>query len=52
MYDGMTERYTCITQHKDFVALENKTTLTMVVQLLKDRQGKNYKKKPGQSENE
>ena len=52
MFDGMTERYTCITQHEDFVALVNKTNLKMVAQLLKDRQGKNYKKKPRQSENE
>ena len=52
VFDGMTERYTCITQHEDFVALVNKTNLKMVAQLLKDRQGKNYKKKPRQSENE
>ena len=52
VFDGLTDTHVCIIQHEDFVALVNATNLKMVATLLKDRQGKNYKKKHGQSENE
>ena len=52
MFDGFTDTHACITQHEDHSALVNMTILKMVVTLLKDRQGMNYKKKHGQSENE
>ena len=52
MFEGMTERYTCITQQDDFFALVNKINLKKVAHLLKDRQGETYRKKPRQSKNE
>ena len=51
VFDGLTDTQACITQHEDHAALVNKTIFKMVT-LLKDRQGMNYKKKHGQSENE
>ena len=52
MFDRLTDTYACTTQHEDHAALVNMTIFKMVATLLKDRQGKNYKKKHGQSENE
>ncbi len=43
---------TCVVQHDDFMALTNKTNLKMVGPLLKDRDGKKYRKKANQTENE
>jgi len=51
VFDGLTDTHACITQHEDHVALVNMPIFEMVVTLLKDKQGKNYKKH-GQSENE
>ena len=48
VFDELTDTHACITQHEDHVALGNMTIFKMVVTLLKDRQGKNYKKKHGQ----
>ena len=52
VFDRLTDTHAGITQHEDHVALVNMTMFKMVVTLPKDRQGKNYKKKHGQSENE
>ena len=52
VFDGLIDTHVCIIQHEDFVAIVNTTNLKMVAALLKDRQGKNYMKKHGQSENE
>ena len=52
VFDGLTDTHACITQHEDHLALVNTNIFKMAVTLLKDRQGMNYKKKHGQSENE
>ena len=45
VFDRLTDTHACTTQHEDHAALVNMTMFRMVVTLLKDRQGKNYKKK-------
>ena len=52
VFNGLTDTHVSIIQHEDFVALVNATNLKMVATLLKDRHGKNYRKKHDQSENE
>ena len=42
----------CVVQHEDFRALTNKTVLLQVGPLLKDKEGRRYRRKKDQSENE
>ncbi len=42
----------CVVQHEDFKALTNKTALLQVGPLLKDKEGRRYRRKKDQSENE
>ncbi len=42
----------CVVQHEDFKALTNKTVLLQVGPLLKDKEGRRYRRKKDQSENE
>ena len=51
-FDGSIERVKCITQHEDYTALINRTVLLQVGPLLKDREGKRYRRRAGVSENE
>ena len=41
-----------MTQHEDYAAMTNQTVLTQVGPMLKDRNGKGYRRRTGQSENE
>ena len=43
-WDGSIERVSCITQHEDYEALVNKTVLLQVGPLLKDHNGKTYRR--------
>jgi len=52
MFDGSIERISCITQHSDFLAMTNSTVLRLVAPLLRDRNGRAYRRKSGISENE
>jgi len=52
MFDGSVENINCITKHADFDALTNKTVLKQVAPLLRDKQGRRYRRQPGRSENE
>ena len=47
---GSIERISCITQHEDFSALTNKTVLLQVAPLLKDKNGRGYRRRAGVSE--
>ena len=51
-WDGSIERVSCVTQHEDFEALVNKTVLLQVGPLLKDHNGKIYRRRSGVTENE
>ncbi|XP_065069592.1 uncharacterized protein LOC135694689 [Rhopilema esculentum] len=51
VFDGLSDSLSCITEHKDFKALVNKEVLKIVGPLLKQKNGKPYKKHAGVSEN-
>lgn len=51
-FDGSGERISCITQHEDFMALTNRTVLLQVAPLLRDKEGRKYRRRAGISENE
>ena len=42
----------CITDHEDFGPLTNKTVLLEVAPLLRNRDGKRYRRQPGNTENQ
>ena len=52
MFDGSIERISCVTKHEDYVALTNRTVLLQVAPLLKDRNGRSYRRRTGVSEPE
>lgn len=52
MFDGSIERVSCITKHDDFAAMNNRSVLLQVVPLLRDRAGKGYRRRAGQTENQ
>lgn len=52
LFDASIEKFKCVTQHEDFAAMTNRTVLTQVGPMLKDRNGKGYRRRTGQSENE
>jgi hypothetical protein len=52
IFDGSIEKCKCVTEHEDFAAMTNLTVLNQVGPMLKDRNGKGYRRKAGQSENE
>eukprot|EP00795_Rhopilema_esculentum_P009985 gene9985-18608_t len=47
VFDGSIEQISCITQHDDFIAMSNTTVLQNVGPLLRDRQGRKYRRKAG-----
>ncbi|XP_068671170.1 uncharacterized protein [Montipora foliosa] len=51
-FDGSMERISCITQHEDYGPLTNRTVLLQVAPLLKDKDGRPYRRQPGVPENE
>ena len=52
VFEGLQDTCVCVIQHDDFAAVTNTTNLKMVAPLLKDREGKKYRKKADQTENE
>eukprot|EP00112_Aurelia_sp_Birch-Aquarium-sp1_P007097 Seg1775.3 transcript_id=Seg1775.3/GoldUCD/mRNA.D3Y31 product="hypothetical protein" protein_id=Seg1775.3/GoldUCD/D3Y31 len=50
VFEGLN--FNCVVQHEDFKALTNKTVLLQVGPLLKDNEGRTYRRKQDQSENE
>ena len=42
----------CITDHEDFSPLTNKTVLLEVAPLLRNKDGKRYRRQPGNTENQ
>ena len=51
-FDGSIEHLKCITKHGDFSAMTNKTVLLQVGPLLRDKNGKGYRRRDGQTENQ
>ena len=51
-FDGSIERISCITQHDDYAALTNRVVLLQVAPLLRDKDGRNYRRRSGVPENE
>jgi len=52
MFDGSIERLKCITEHDDFAPMTNKTVLLQVGPLLRDKNGRGYRRRGGQTENQ
>ena len=52
MFDGSIERISCITRHDDYSAMTNQSVLTQVVPLLRDRNGRGYRRRDGQTQNQ
>ncbi|KAK2555914.1 hypothetical protein P5673_022183 [Acropora cervicornis] len=51
-FDGSIEHLKCITKHSDFSAMTNRTVLLQVGPLLRDKNGKGYRRRDGQTENQ
>lgn len=51
-FNGSIEHLKCITKHGDFSARINKTVLLQVGPLLRDKNGKGYRCRDGQTENQ
>ncbi|XP_068692002.1 uncharacterized protein [Montipora foliosa] len=52
MFDGSIENISCITQHVDYDAITNRAVLLQVAPLLRNKDGGNYRRRGGVSENE
>lgn len=52
VFDGSIEYIKCITEHTDYIALSNKAVLLNVAPLLKNKDGRSYRRRGGVSENE
>ncbi|XP_044170824.1 uncharacterized protein LOC122955039 isoform X1 [Acropora millepora] len=52
MFDGSIERISCITQHEDYSAMTNRSVLSQVAPLLRDRNGRGYRRRDGQTQNQ
>ncbi|XP_029203196.2 uncharacterized protein LOC114967358 [Acropora millepora] len=50
MFDGSIERVSCITQHDDFSPMTNRSVLLQVGPLLRDKNGRGYRRRDGQTE--
>eukprot|EP00112_Aurelia_sp_Birch-Aquarium-sp1_P021545 Seg5830.2 transcript_id=Seg5830.2/GoldUCD/mRNA.D3Y31 product="hypothetical protein" protein_id=Seg5830.2/GoldUCD/D3Y31 len=51
-FEGIAEETPCVTMHPDYAALTNHTVLKQVGPLLKDRNGRGYRRRGNQSEND
>ncbi|XP_019626578.1 PREDICTED: uncharacterized protein LOC109471681 [Branchiostoma belcheri] len=52
MYDGAMDRVTCVTQHPEYIDLTKRVVLEQVGPLLRDKQGRPYRRRAGQDINE
>ena len=51
-FDGLIERINCITQHEDYLAFTSRTVLLQAALLLKDKDGRSYRRRSGVRQNE
>ncbi|KAK3715355.1 hypothetical protein QZH41_010170, partial [Actinostola sp. cb2023] len=52
VFDGSIERVKCVTEHEDYSSMSNRAVLLQVAPLVKDRDGRGYRRRAGVSENE
>ena len=52
MFDGSIERISYITQHEDYSTMTNRSVLSQVAPLLRDRNGRGYRRRDGQTQNQ
>ena len=52
VFDGSIEHIKCITEHEDYNAMSNNAVLLQVAPLLRNKDGKPYRRLAGTSENE
>lgn len=52
MFHGSIERVSCITQHDDFSSMTNRSVLLQVGPLLRDKSGRGYRRRDGQTESQ
>lgn len=52
VFDGSIESISCVTEHEDYAALTNRTVLKQVAPLLRDKNGRTYRRRSGVTENE
>ena len=43
VFDGSIKNISCITKHEDYAALTNRTVLSQVAPLLRDKHGRGYR---------
>lgn len=51
-FDASIEKIKCITEHEDYAAISNKAVLLQVAPLLKNKNGRPYRRRAGIAENE
>lgn len=51
-FDGSIESISCITQHTDYAAMSNREVLKHVAPMIRDKNGKTYRRRGNRSENE
>lgn len=52
VFEGVAEDVKCITRFVDYKAVTNKAVLELVGPMLKDKKGRCYKRRAGQTKNE
>lgn len=52
VFEGVAEEVKCVTNFGDYKAITNKAVLELVGPMLKDKKGKAYKRRAGQTKNE
>ena len=52
IFDGSIARVKCLTKHDDFGPMINRTVLLQVGPLLRDKNGRGYRRRDGQTENQ
>ena len=52
VFEGSIERINCVTEHDDNDAITNRAALVQVAPLLRDKDGRTYRRRAGVSENE
>ncbi|KAJ7323712.1 hypothetical protein OS493_020422 [Desmophyllum pertusum] len=51
-FDGSIESISCITQHTDYAAMSNREVLKHVAPMIRDKNGKTYRRRGNRSEND
>ena len=52
VFDGSIEKISCVTLHEEYIAMTHPAVLENVGPLLKDKEGRSYRRRTGQHQNE